>query len=337
MKINERTEYLLDKALDGQEISREEALELMKIDERSPEMYALMSAANTMTREQFNNTGEVFAQVGINNWPCPKNCKFCFFGEKWGLVKEPMELSMEQVVFRAKEFEKAGANNIFLMITANYPFEKFLEIGAEVRKAISPGMPLSANIGDFGPDEAKQLEDAGFQSAYHIYRMREGTDTDINPEIRARTLAAIRDSGLSLVACVEPIGPEHTAEEIVDEIFRVLKGYRPNLFSVMNRFSVPGTPLADKGQISKMKLAKIAAVGRIVAGDKVKNFSVHGPSSIVLAAGSNAIAAEAGSNPRDTAEDTSKGIGISVENARQMLRDADFIPLEGFSKAFHKD
>ncbi len=336
MKINGRIEYILDKSLDWQEISREEALELMKVDEKSPEMYALMSTANTMTRSKFNNIGEVFAQVGINNWPCPKNCKFCFFGEKWGLVKEPMELSVDQVVFRAREFEKAGANNIFLMTTANYPFEKFLEIGREVRKALSPWMPLSANIGDFGPAEARQLEEAGFQSAYHIYRMREGFDTGIDPEVRKKTLEAIRDSKLALVSCVEPIGPEHTDEEIVDEMFRTME-YKPNMFSVMNRFPVIGTPLAEKGKISELKLARIAAVGRMVCGNRVKNFSVHGPSSLVLAAGSNAVAAESGSNPRDTSEDTSKGIGLSVETARQMLREADWMPLNGFSEAFFKD
>ncbi|MEW6585514.1 MAG: radical SAM protein, partial [Nitrospirota bacterium] len=238
--------------------------------------------------------------------------------------------------FRAKEFEKAGANNIFLMTTANYPFGKFLEIGREVRKAISPDMPLSANIGDFGPEEARQLEDAGFQSAYHIYRMREGVDTNISPETRKRTLETIRDSRLALVACVEPIGPEHSDEEIVDEMFRTL-AYKPTMFSVMNRFPVPGTPLAESGKISELKLAKIAGVGRLVCGDRVKNFSVHAPSSLVLSAGSNAVAAESGSNPRDTSEDTSKGIGISVEGGRQMLREADWIPMNGFSKAFYKD
>ncbi|MBI5055119.1 MAG: radical SAM protein [Nitrospirae bacterium] len=335
MKIRQRIGQILDKALDWQELSREEALELMRIDEKSDEMYALMSAANSMTREKVNNIGEVFAQIGINNWPCPKNCKFCFFGEAWGLIKEPMELSVDQVVFRAKEFEKAGANNIFLMTTANYPFKKFLEIGREVRKAISPEMPLSANIGDFGPAEARQLEDAGFQSAYHIYRMREGIDTGIDPEIRKKTLETIRDSRLALVSCIEPVGPEHTDEEIVDEMFRTL-GYKPNMFSVMIRFPVPGTPLAEKGKVSELKFAKIAAVGRLVCGDRVKNYSVHGPSTIVLASGSSAIAAESGSNPRDTSEDTSKGIGLSVEVARQMLREADFVPLEGFSKVFNK-
>lgn len=337
MMINKQIEYILDKGSDLQEINRAEALELMKVDEKSPEMYALMSTANRMTREQFNDTAEIISQVGINNGPCPRNCKFCYFGEKWGQIKEPLELSPDQVVFRAKEFEKAGANAILLMTTANYPFEKYVEIGREVRNALSPGMPLTANIGDLGPDEVRQLEDAGFTAANHTFRLREGTDTCIDTGTRKRTLEAIRDSGLALTSCLEPIGPEHSDEEIIDLLFFAVKEFRPSLFSTMNRVPVPGTPFGDKGTISKLKLAKATAVARIVCGSGIDNFSAHPPSSINLAAGANSVASEVGANPRDTAEETSKGIGLSVESCRQILMDADYKVLEGYSKAFTKN
>ncbi len=336
MKINQRVEYILDKALDRQEISSEDALELMKTDEMSPEMYAIISTGNSLSREEFDNIGEVHSQVGINSWPCPKNCKYCFFGEAWGLIKEPMELSADQVVSRARGFEKAGANIVYLMITANYPFGKYIEIAKEVRKALSPGMPMAANIGDFGPEEARQLEDAGFQGVYHIFRPREGIDTNIDPETRKRTFEAIRDSNLALSSCIEPIGPEHTPEELVAEMFRG-RQYKPNVFAVMNRVPIPGTPLAKEGTISALALARVAAVTRIVFGDTIKCFGLHEPRSIALAAGANAIGAESGSNPRDTAEDTSKGIGLSVGTCRKILKDAGYKPLEGFSSAFRKE
>lgn len=336
MKINPKIEYILDKALDRQDITREEALELMKVDERSHEMYALMSTANRMTREQFNDTAEIITQVGINNGPCPRNCKFCLFGEDWGLVTEPAELSVDQVVFRAREFEKAGANAVLLMSTANYPFEKYIEIAKEVRKALSPGMPMTSNIGDIGPNEVRQLEDAGFQSANHVFRLGEGTDSCIDTEVRKRTLDAIRDSNLALTSCLEPIGPEHTNEEMVDLIFLAIKEYKPTLFSTMSRVPVPGTPFGDKGTISKMELAKVTAVARIVSGNTIENFSVHPPSSITLAAGANSAAAEVGANPRDMAEETSEGIGLSIEGCKQILREANYKILEGYSKAFSK-
>ncbi|MEW6585522.1 MAG: radical SAM protein [Nitrospirota bacterium] len=336
MKVREKIGHILDRARDRQRISQEEATVLMGIDERSHEMYALMSTANRMTREQFSDTAEIFAQVGINNGPCPKNCKFCFFGEAWGQIREPLELSAEQVVFRVKEFEKAGANAVLLMTTANYPFDKYIEIGREVRKALGPGMPLCANIGDIGPAEVRRLEEAGFTSANHTFRLREGTDTCIDVTTRKKTLEAIRDSGLALTSCLEPIGPEHSNEEILDLMFFAVRECRPTLFSTMNRVPVPGTPFGDRGTISKMKLAKVTAVARIVCCDDIENFSVHPPSSVTLASGANSVAAEVGANPRDTAEETSKGIGLSVEVCKRILQDADYKILKGFSKAFAK-
>ncbi len=333
MKVRPDFQKVFDKALAGGEISRREAVELMKIDENSDEMYALASAANTLTRRQFGDRGEVYAQVGINLWPCPKSCAFCSFGEKWNVIKSRMEFSLEEVVLRAKAFEDAGANAIFLMTTADYPYDRYIEIARTVRKAISPDMPMVANLGDFGSEQAAELLDAGFQGAYHVHRLREGRDTEIGPEDRLRTLEAIRDSGLALGYCVEPIGPEHSPEELVEEMFRG-KEYGAVNHASMWRVPVEGVPLAGLGKISGMNLARAVAVTRIVAGDSIKAMGVHEPRVLSLRAVANQIYAETGPNPRDTIEDTSKGIGFPVKACKNLLMEAGYTPLEGPTKVF---
>ena len=243
MKISERIEYILDKALDSQDITREEAVELMKIDESAPERYALMSAANTLTRKQFDGVGEVYSQVGINKWPCPVSCSHCYFGEKWGLIDKPEELSPEEVVMKVKEFDDAGSNLICMMSTANYPFERYIEIVEEVRKAITPDKPLLANIGDFNTEQAKKLYDAGIHGAYHLIRIGEGKNIGLDTDLRIRTMDAMREAGIALCYGVEPIGPEHTPEEIVQEMCRG-KEFGAIHVTTMARVPVPGTPLA---------------------------------------------------------------------------------------------
>lgn len=333
MKIDPKIEFILDKALTGEEISRREAAELMKIDENSHEMYALMSVANTLTKRQFGDRGEVYAQLGINFWPCSKSCAFCSFGEKWNVIESPMEFSLEEVVRRARAFEDAGANAIFLMTTADYPFDRYIEIARAVRKVISPDMPMVANIGDFDPEQTKELLDAGFQGVYHVFRLREGKDTEIDPEVRLWTLKAIRDSDLDLGYCVEPIGPEHSPEELVEEMFRG-KEYGAVNHASMWRVPVLGVPLAKLGKISQWSLAKAVAVTRIVVGDSIRAMGVHEARILPLRAGANQIYAEMGPNPRDTIEDTSKGIGFSVEACRNILREAGYTPLGGPTKVF---
>ncbi len=333
MRINPEVECVIDRALAGEEITPPEARTLMSVDVNSDEMYALMATADELTKRQFGNRGEVFAQIGINFWPCPKSCGFCVFGENWGLTKERVELDSEEVVARAKVFEEAGANAIFLMITADYPFDRYFEIAESVRDAISPDLPLVANIGDFGPHEADRLLETGFQGVYHVFRLREERDTEIAIEARVATLEAVSESNLDLSYCVEPIGPEHPPEELVEEMFRG-KEYGAVNHACMRRTPIEGTPLAAVGEISEWEMARAVAATRLVAGDTIRAMGVHEPSLLSLRAGANQIYAETGPNPRDTVDDTETGRGRSVQQCRRMLWEAGYTALEGPTSVF---
>ncbi len=278
----------MDRALGGDEIDPGQALQLLKTDEESPEMYAIFSAANMLTRNQYGDRGEVYGTIGINLWPCPKSCNFCSFGADWNLIRSPTELSVEEAVATARSLEAEGANAIFLMTTADYPFDRFTHIARAIRKVISPKMPMIANIGDFDSEKAKELAGAGCQAVYHVHRLREGKDTKISPEERLQTIKAARDAGLNLSYCVEPIGPEHTPEELVTEMFRGRQFGAVNL-ACMWRVPVPELPLSRLGRISETNLAKAVAVTRLVAGDSIKAMGVHEPRLLPLSAGANQI------------------------------------------------
>jgi biotin synthase len=340
LRIDAKVESILDKALGGRAIEREEALQLLKIDETSPEMYALISAANMLTRRQYDDRGEVYGTIGINLWPCSKSCAFCSFGADWALVKSPTEFTLEEVVSRAKSLEDEGANAIFLMSTADYPIDRYIEISKAVRTAVSAKMPMVANIGDFGYEEAKELVEAGFQAVYHVHRLREGEDTGLDPAERLKTMKFARDAGLDLSYCVEPIGPEHTPEELATEMFRGKQLGAVNL-ACMWRVPVPELPLSKMGKISEATLAKDVAVARIVADDTIKAMGVHEPRTLPLFAGANQIYAHtAGFSPRrshgaeEAVTEESKEKGYSVKECRSLLRDAGYLPLEGPTKVF---
>ncbi|NLA58874.1 MAG: radical SAM protein [Firmicutes bacterium] len=312
---------ILDKALSGRELTWDDARVLMDIELGSEDMYLLMSCANSLSRKEFRNRGLIFAQVGLDSNPCSKNCGFCSLGARHGLMGPGHELSEAEVMEKVEAFVSAGIHDLFLMTTADYDFDKFLRIGEKVRKMLPDGMRMVANTGDFGPGEARRLADVGFTGAYHIRRLREGVDTEIPPEDREATLAAINEANLELYYCVEPIGPEHTADELIAEMFRAKK-YNVSVMAAMRRIPVPGTPLAENGQISEFELAKVTAVARLVVGKNMRAMGVHEPSLISLIAGANQIYAETGVNPRDTKEDTSLGRGFSVEDASTMLWEA---------------
>lgn len=312
---------ILNKALSGEKLTKEDAITLLDVDVYSKDMYNILASANILSRKHFKNHGEIYAQIGINNSPCSKNCDFCFFGEKHGLIQENVEIEEDEIMKKAEDFLEAGATEIFLMATADYNFESFLSIGRKVRKAMPKEMKLVANLGDFNKDMAYELEKAGFTGVYHVSRLREGEVTDIPQEERISTLSAINESNLELYYCVEPIGPEHTADELVEEMFRGLD-YNVSVMAVMRRIPVSGTPLEEKGQISELELSKICAVTRLVAWNSIRAMGVHEPSLLSLTAGANQIYAEKGCNPRDSEKDTSDGRGFSVKKAEKMLWEA---------------
>ena len=59
----------------------------------------------------------------------------------------------------------------------------------------------------------------GVEGIYHVCRLREGTDTELRPEDRIATMRHAKEAGLKVFTCCEPIGPEHTVDELVDSVF----------------------------------------------------------------------------------------------------------------------
>lgn len=328
MQIDQTIETIFDKALEEQPISREEALILMQIDLQSPEMYMLCSVANELSRRQFHNYGEIYAQIGLDYAPCPGNCEFCSFGAKHGVVKTVVEYPTEVVVQAAQFCEDQGANGLYLMTTARYHPQKYLEVAHAVRQAISPEFPMVANIGDFDEEYARQLVEVGFCAIYHAIRLNEGKGTSFSPQRRIHTIEAAQKAGLRLHFCVEPVGPEHSIEEQVELMF--LGRDLGAVFSgAMRRVCVPGTSAAQQGEVSWWYLARTIAVCRLVMGNTILGHCTHEPNLPAISAGANLMWAEIGPNPRDDKPDTENYRGMSVKQCQKLLTEMGYQVLPG--------
>lgn len=313
---------IIQKATGGSRLERQEALELLKIPVGSKDYYSLLWAANQYSRQTFSNQGIIFAQIGIDSQGCGINCKFCSLAKTAQCGKTPVIKTIDETVSLAKELSACGIQDLFLMTTAEFSQQEFLAYGEAVRAVIPKEMRLVANTADFDVSYANQLKSAGFTGAYHIHRLREGVDTNASPKVRIRTMDAVRTAGMELYYCVEPIGPEHTAEELVDEMLRI-REYPVGVMAVMKRIAVPDTPLYEKGEISAAELAKICAVTTLVSRPP-RAMCVHEPDELCLMAGANQIYAECGVNPRDTEKETLNGRGFSVADAQELLAKAQW-------------
>jgi biotin synthase len=219
------------------------------------------------------------------------------------------------------------------MTTGDYPFEKFIELSTEVRTNLKTDTVMIANIGDINHTEAKQLKDTGYTGIYHAVRMGEGRETNIKPEIRLNTIKEAKDAGLLIGTCVEPIGPEHTKDEIVEKIL-IAREVHPCFSGAMRRISIQGSPLEKHGMISEYNLAYVVAVVRLAMGNELIGNCTHEPNKLGATSGANLFWAEVGTNPRDTKIETAKGRGLDIPSCIDMFKEVDFEILQGPSRIF---
>ncbi|MDP3428065.1 MAG: hypothetical protein Q8S17_11910 [Humidesulfovibrio sp.] len=322
------------RALGGEQLTRDQIIRLLSCPPSSRESHLVMADAASLSRQSCSGQAEIHAQFALNIAPCPMNCLYCSFAAANKIFTQSTKLSAQQAVESALLLERAGANAVYLMTTADYPFGEFLEMGREVRRCLSPATPLIANTGDRTPGEATRLKDAGFDGVYHALRLGEGSVTRIAPEKRLKSMRAFQDAGLVLGTCVEPIGPEHTNEELADMIL-LTASLAPAFSGAARRISIPGTELAEKfGMITELRMAQIVAVTRLATPLTVRGNCTHEPCVLGAAAGANLFWAEIGANPRDTREKTEEGRGFTVEKCRQLFRDAGCGTLSGPSAYF---
>ncbi len=322
-KITPAIEEILSKGRDGVPLERDQALALVHLELESRETYALMESANHLSRQQFGRKGERHFHIGLNVEPCPMDCLFCSLTRKAGLFTEKYEFPLEEVVAWAKQGEAEGADALNLMSTGTYPFSRLLEIGRRLSREVK--VPLVANARDINHSEGEQLLDAGFVGFYHAVRLGEGIDTPFDPQRRIQTIRVLNDVGLQWMNCVEPVGPEHSAEEIVD-LMLLARQEKATYSGIMRRINFPGSPKEPLGMISERRMAQLVAVSRLVMGTTVKAHCTHEPHSLSLVAGANLFFPEVGSSPRDGQADTGKGRGNSTERCGALLREMEWDP-----------
>ncbi|MBW2108566.1 MAG: radical SAM protein [Deltaproteobacteria bacterium] len=333
--VDSKVVDLINRVCDGHFLTEDEIICLLGAKAHSPEAGFIMGASDALNRKASDNLAEIHAQIGVNLSPCPRNCTFCAFAAKNNIFKESSELSPESVIELALAAESQGANAIFFMTTGHYSFGRFLEISRGVRERLKPDTVMIANIGDFGQQEAERLKAVGYRGIYHAVRMGEGVDTSINPETRLATVRAAQEAGLLVGTCVEPIGPEHTLEEIAEKIV-IGRSMKPCYSGATRRISIPGSEMERYGMISEYRMAFIVAVVRLAMGRNLIGNCTHEPNVLGATAGANLFWAEVGTNPRDTEQDTSKGRGLNVNDCVQMFREADYGIVRGPSMIYNE-
>ena len=340
MRPDSKVDAILRGAMDGEPVNKAEAELLLSFPENSLESVLLRNVANHVSRRKYGNSALMLGQIGVDMAPCEGDCAFCFFAKSHTGI-QPATLNTEEIIARGHRYAEGGAQGVFLMTMHRFGFDWFRHLCEKVRKALPAHLEILANVGDVSLSQLKELRASGVSGAYHVCRLKEGIDSCMDPAERRATIENIVESGLSWFNLCEPIGPEHTPHELVEQMWLGVD-LPCRQHGAMQRFPVPGSPLYGKGQVSLSRLGQIVAVVALATAQKKETTSIAvNVSNIVgLFSGANAFFPEAGEPEADSPlnQETAAKEGfttalwrqsneISTADCRKMLLAAGFTNL----------
>ena len=99
-------------------------------------------------------------------------------------------------------------------------------------------------------------------------------DTAFAPAVRLEQIRQAHSQGLRVFGLVEPVGPEHSDEEIADSMLTLREEIHTGLVGVMARVPVVGSPLYGYGAVDVRHLAAITAVFILAMADRFEGVEV---------------------------------------------------------------
>ena len=307
---------LLIKGYHREPLTKDECKYLLSFSEYSDESIFAYDLYTRFVKERCNNTAVLGVQIGVFTGPCTGNCRFCNFG-KDHTMSRPYVMPDDVLLNYLKEsFRFNDVPMISLMTNHDCPIDTLVHYVKLTRSNSPKDVMIMINTGDRTYDECIELRKAGAELAYHVCRMGEGKDTDLDPETRWQTLKNLKDAGFSTATCVEPIGQEHSVDDIIDNFFRGLD-MGIDAGEIALRMPVFGTPLGNMPTLTVRRYKQMMAVFGLASswykGSDPLGFDIG------YVNGLNRKSAEFAGSPRDIAFKSELSAGHTLGWARKLL------------------
>ena len=350
----------LDRALDGKDISADEAVELF--DSTGLEMHLTVLVADELRRRTVGDSVTYVINRNINfTNVCIKQCGFCAFSRDFR-EEEGYFLPTEEIVRRAKEASSLGATEV--CIQAGLPPKMDGNLYVDICKAVKKELP-EIHIHAFSPEEVLygalrsetpvdkyigMLKEAGVGSL-------PGTAAEI---LDQKMRDAISPGRISVEDWIRIIKLAHRAE--IPTTSTIMYGHRETSrhkadhvallrdiqkethgFTefVPHSFVHTEAPMFNHGTLSDIRagadgleVVKMHAVSRIMLNNHIPNIQVswvkEGPrmSQLLLGAGANDFGGTLINESISTAAGSQHGQLMRPYEIRQLIRSAGRIPCQ---------
>jgi biotin synthase len=291
-------EYLKQFVLDGNKISRDEAMRLILSDD----IITLSRCANEITRKFNGDMVDVETLINAKSGRCPEDCSFCaqssFYDNNTGINKYPL-LPKEIILEQAKKAKEEGASSFCLVCAYRSPPQKDFDQICQTIKEIKDNLLIDVNVslGFMTKERAKKLKDLGVKRYNHNLETAESYFSQICRTHdfidRVNTAKIVKEEGLEL-CCGGIIGMGETVQQRVELGF-ALQSLQPDEVPLNILIPREGTPFSNYKAISTEEVIKTIATLRFLMPKSIikiaggREVHLKKDDKTVLKAGANGI------------------------------------------------
>ncbi len=245
-------------------MNREELLKLYDSD-----LEELISKAEKITKENFNNEVEVCSIISARTGKCSENCKYCSQSSynHADIICHPL-LSVEEVYKAALKAKENGATR-FCIVTSGRSeqgedFEKILEMIKAVSKI--PDIHCCASLGLLNEEQIKKIKEAGVERFNHNINTSKNYHSKIctthSFEDRIKTVKSITRNGIE-ACCGVILGMGETKVDRIDMAISLAE-LNPETVPINVLNPIIGTALENYGdKITQEEVLRTICIFRI--------------------------------------------------------------------------
>ncbi len=287
------SELLKQKIFDGEQITKQEAIELYE-----QPLSELCRNADEIRRHFCSNGFDICTIINGKSGHCSENCRFCAQSahNHTDAAEYPL-LSTEEIVEQAKINDKQGVLRYSIVTSGkrlpDAEVDKMCEAVSEIKK--QTGISVCISFGLLNEEQYRKLKDAGVSRVHNNLETSRRNFPNICTthtfDDKLNAIRAAQAAGLS-VCSGGIMGLGETPEDRIDMALTLRElGIKSVPVNMLN--PIPGTPMGQNKKLTSDDMRRIVAVYRFILPD----------ASIRLAGG------------RGLLEDKGKGCFLSGANA----------------------
>ena len=270
--INQKRSLVLDKAMEGRSLKKEEILYLLDCDERA-QLEVIFKTANFLRQKYFKNSCCVHGILEISN-RCRRGCAYCGISTHNKYLTR-YRMTSEQIIEAAYEaIEKYGFKALVLQSgeDSGYSIDELAQIIKSIKKK-APAL-IFVSFGEVGINGLRKLYDAGARGL--LLRFETSNPVlyaQLHPghtlETRLLHIRKAYEMGYLIITGGLIGFPGQSAEDIVDDIY-LSKELHAEMYSFGPFLPHPNTPLEDVNPVREVDVLKVLSASRLIDPDTAK-------------------------------------------------------------------